>query len=148
MDVQVGIETQGPPIEDRLDALRRAATRFTDNPSTISVTHTLMPDRHCLLVQFTMRTTAQYKGLFFTGLHLPGGRLQSAALQLARRYDHREDSQSPGPHGYPHEIETSDAPNLVPMAQGWQDTIPIDELEGAICRWVQSACNACVLSCA
>jgi hypothetical protein len=61
MDVQVGIETQGPPTEDRLDALRRAATRFTDNPSTISVTHTLMPDRHCLLVQFTMRTTAQYK---------------------------------------------------------------------------------------
>ena len=61
MDVEVGIETEGPPTEDRLDALRRAAVWLTDNPSSVSVSHTVMPDRHCLLTQFTMRTVSQYK---------------------------------------------------------------------------------------
>ena len=28
MEVHVGIETQGPPTEDRLESLRRAAVRF------------------------------------------------------------------------------------------------------------------------
>lgn len=61
MEVHVGIETQGPPTEERLESLRRAAIRFADNPANISVTHTVMPDCHCLVTQFTMRTTAQYK---------------------------------------------------------------------------------------
>lgn len=61
MDVQVGIETQGPPTEERLEILRRAAARFAENKANISVTHTVMPDGHCLVVQFTMRTAAQYK---------------------------------------------------------------------------------------
>lgn len=61
MDVQVGIETQGPPTEERLKSLRRAAVRFADHSANISVTHTVMPDGHCLVTQFTMRTTAQYK---------------------------------------------------------------------------------------
>lgn len=61
MDVEVGIETEGPPTENRLDALRRAATRLTDNPSSVSVSHSVMPNRHCLLTQFTMRTVSQYK---------------------------------------------------------------------------------------
>lgn len=61
MDVQVGIETQRPPTEARLETLRRAAERFAENKANISVTHTVTPDGHCLVVQFTMRTTAQYK---------------------------------------------------------------------------------------
>ena len=61
VEVHVGIETQGPPTRARLDVLRRAAARFTDNKASICVTHELMPDRHCLITQFTMRTTAQYK---------------------------------------------------------------------------------------
>lgn len=61
MEVQVGIETEGPPTEERLESLKRAALRFADNPTSISVTHTVMPDGHCLVTQFTMRTTAQYK---------------------------------------------------------------------------------------
>jgi hypothetical protein len=61
MDVQVGIETQGPPTAERLEILRSAAARFAENKANISVTHTVMPEGHCLVVQFTMRTTAQYK---------------------------------------------------------------------------------------
>jgi len=61
MDVQVGIETQGPPTAERLEILRRAAARFTQNQANISVTHTVMPEGHCLVVQFIMRTAAQYK---------------------------------------------------------------------------------------
>jgi hypothetical protein len=36
MDVQVGIETQGPPTEERLEILRRAAARFAQNKANIS----------------------------------------------------------------------------------------------------------------
>ena len=61
MEVHVGVETQGPPTSARLDALRSAAARFTDNQASIRVTHELMPDRHGLITEFTMRTTAQYK---------------------------------------------------------------------------------------
>ena len=61
MEVHVGIETQVPPTRARLDVLHSAAARFTDNKASIRVTHELMPDRHGLLTQFTMRTTAQYK---------------------------------------------------------------------------------------
>jgi hypothetical protein len=61
MDVQVGIETQRPPTEERLEILRIAAARFAENKANISVTHTVIPDGHCLVVPFTMRTTAQYK---------------------------------------------------------------------------------------
>ena len=61
MEVHVGIETQGPPTKARLDIMRRAAARFTDDKSSVRVTHEPMPDRHCLIAQFTMRTTAQYK---------------------------------------------------------------------------------------
>ena len=61
MDVEVGIETEGPPTEERLDALRRAAARLTDDPLSVLVSHTVMPDRHCLLAQFTMKTASQYK---------------------------------------------------------------------------------------
>lgn len=61
MEVHVGIETQGPPTKARLDVLRRAAARFTDNKASIHVTHNPMPDCHCLITHFTMRTTAQYK---------------------------------------------------------------------------------------
>ena len=61
MEVHISIETQGPPTRARLDILRSAAARFTDNKASIRVTHELMPDRHGLLTQFTMRTTAQYK---------------------------------------------------------------------------------------
>jgi hypothetical protein len=45
----------------RLDVLRSAAARFTDNKASIHVTHEPRPDRHSLITQFTMRTTAQYK---------------------------------------------------------------------------------------
>lgn len=61
MEVHVGIETQGPPTKTRLAVLRRAAARFTDNKASIRVTHESLPDRHRLITQFTMRTTAQYK---------------------------------------------------------------------------------------
>jgi len=61
VEVHVGIETQGPPTKARLDIMRRAAARFTDDKSRVRVTHEPMPDRHCLIAQFTMRTTAQYK---------------------------------------------------------------------------------------
>jgi len=61
VEVHVGIETQGPPTKARLAVIRRAAARFTDDTSSIRVTHELMPDRHCLMAQFTVRTTAQYK---------------------------------------------------------------------------------------
>jgi hypothetical protein len=61
MEVQVGIETQGPPTKARLAVLRRAAARFTDNKASVLVTHESLPDGHCLITQFTMRTTAQYK---------------------------------------------------------------------------------------
>ena len=61
MEVQVGIETQGPPTRARLDVLCSAAARFTDNKASIHVTHEPMPDRHSLITQFTMRTTAQSK---------------------------------------------------------------------------------------
>lgn len=61
MEVHVGIETEGPPTKTRLAVLRRAAARFTDNKASIRVTHESLPDRHCLITQFTMRTTAQYK---------------------------------------------------------------------------------------
>ena len=61
MEVHVGIETQGPPTRARLDVLRSAAARFTDNQASIRVTHEPMPDCYCLMTQFTMRTTAQYK---------------------------------------------------------------------------------------
>ena len=63
MEVQVGIETQRPPTEERLEILRRAAARFAENKANISVTHTVIPDGHCLVVQFTMGTTAQYKAI-------------------------------------------------------------------------------------
>jgi hypothetical protein len=61
VEVRVGIETHGPPTKARLDVLRSAAAQFTDNKASIRVTHEPMPDRHCLITQFTMRTTAQYK---------------------------------------------------------------------------------------
>ena len=41
--------------------MRRAAAQFTDDTSSIRMTNKPMPDRHCLIVQFTMRTMAQYK---------------------------------------------------------------------------------------
>ena len=61
MEVHVGIETQVPPTKARLDVLRSAAVRFTDNKASIHVTHDPMPDRHRLITRFTMRPTAQYK---------------------------------------------------------------------------------------
>ena len=61
MEVHVGIETHGPPTRARLDVLRSAAARFTDNKASIRVTHEPMPDRHGLITEFTMRTMAQYK---------------------------------------------------------------------------------------
>ena len=61
VEVQVGVETHGPPTQARLDVMRSAAARFTDDISSIRVTHEPMPDRHCLVVQLTMQTTAQYK---------------------------------------------------------------------------------------
>jgi hypothetical protein len=61
VEVHVGIETQGPPIKARLDIIRRAAARFTDDKASICAMHEPRPDRHCLIAQFTMRTTAQYK---------------------------------------------------------------------------------------
>ena len=61
MEVHVGIETHAPPTKARLDVMRRAAARFTDDKSSIRVVHKPMPARHCLIAQFTMRTTAQYK---------------------------------------------------------------------------------------
>lgn len=61
MEVQVGIETQGPPTKARLAVLRRAAARFTDNKASVRVTHESLPNGHCLITRFTMRTTAQYK---------------------------------------------------------------------------------------
>src|SRR5262245_26440826 len=61
VDVHVGIETHGPPTRARLDVLRSAAARFTDNKARLHVTHAPMPDRHRLMTQFTRRTTAQYK---------------------------------------------------------------------------------------
>ena len=61
MEVHVGVETHGPPTKARREAMRRAAARFTDDKSSIRVQHEPMSDRHCLIAQFTMRTTAQYK---------------------------------------------------------------------------------------
>jgi len=61
VEVHVGIETHGPPTRARLDVLRSAAARFTDNKASIRVTHEPMPDRHGLITEFTMRTMAQYK---------------------------------------------------------------------------------------
>jgi hypothetical protein len=61
VEVHVGVETHGPPTKARLDAMRRAAARFTDDTSSLRVTHEPRPDRHCLIAQFTIRTTAQYK---------------------------------------------------------------------------------------
>jgi len=61
VEVHVGIETQGPPTRARLDVLRSAAVRFTDDKASVRVTHEPRPDRRCLIAQFTMRTTAQYK---------------------------------------------------------------------------------------
>ena len=61
MEVHVGVETHGPPTKARLDVMRSAAARFTDDKASIRVQHEPMPDRHCLIAQFTMRTTAQYK---------------------------------------------------------------------------------------
>jgi len=61
VEVHVGIETHGPPTKARLDVLRSAAARFTDDKASIRVTHEPMADRHGLITQFTMRTTAQYK---------------------------------------------------------------------------------------
>jgi hypothetical protein len=61
VEVHVGVETHGPPTQARRDAMRRAAARFTDDKSSIRVQHEPMSDRHCLIAQFTMRTTAQYK---------------------------------------------------------------------------------------
>ena len=61
MEVHVGIETYGPPTKARLDVLRSAAARLTDDKSSVRVMHEPMSDRHCLIAQFTMRTTAQYK---------------------------------------------------------------------------------------
>ena len=61
MEVHVGIETHGPPTRARLDVLHSAAARLTDNKASIRVTYEPMPDRHSLITQFTMRTTAQYK---------------------------------------------------------------------------------------
>ena len=61
MEVHVGIETHGPPTKARLDVLRSAAAQFTDDKSSVRVTHEPMPDRHCLVAQCTMRTTAQSK---------------------------------------------------------------------------------------
>ena len=61
MEVEVGIETHGPPTDEHVETLKSAAARFADNPASISVTHTEKPDRHTLVTRFTMRTTAQYK---------------------------------------------------------------------------------------
>jgi len=61
MEVEVGIETHGPPTDEHLATLECAAARFADDVASISVTHTAMPDRHTLVTRFTMRTTAQYK---------------------------------------------------------------------------------------
>ena len=61
MEVHVGIETYGPPTKARLNVLRSAAARCTDDTSSVRVTHEPRSDRHCLVAQFTMRTTAQYK---------------------------------------------------------------------------------------
>ena len=61
MEVHVGIETYGPPTEDRLETLRMAAGRFTIDKASIHVIHEARPDRHCLITQFTIQTTAQYK---------------------------------------------------------------------------------------
>ena len=61
MEVHVGVETHGPPTQARRDAMRSAAARCTDDKSSIRVQHEPMSDRHCLIAQFTMRTTAQYK---------------------------------------------------------------------------------------
>ena len=61
MEVHVGVETHGPPTQARRDAMRRAAARFTDDTSSIRVQHEAMSDCHCLIAQFTIRTTAQYK---------------------------------------------------------------------------------------
>ena len=61
MEVHVGIETYGPPTKARLDVLRSAAARCTNDKASVRVTHEPRSDRHCLMAQFTMRTTAQYK---------------------------------------------------------------------------------------
>ena len=61
MEVQVGVETHRPPTQARLDVMRSAAARCTDDIASIRVTHEPMPGHHGLVVQFTMRTTAQYK---------------------------------------------------------------------------------------
>jgi hypothetical protein len=61
VEVHVGIETHGPPTKARLDVLRSAAARCTDDKSSVRVTHEPMADRHCLIAQFTIRTTAQSK---------------------------------------------------------------------------------------
>ena len=61
MEVHVGVETHGPPTKARLDVLRSAAARCTDDKSSVRVTHEPMSDRHCLVAQFIMRTTPQSK---------------------------------------------------------------------------------------
>jgi len=61
VEVHVGIETYGPPTKVRLDVLHSVAARCTDDTSSVRVTHEPRSDRHCLVAQFTMRTTAQYK---------------------------------------------------------------------------------------
>jgi len=61
MKVEVVIEVDIPPEEKDFDGLRRAASKLTNNPKSITVQTTQAGDRISLITNFTMKTAAQYK---------------------------------------------------------------------------------------
>lgn len=61
MNVEVIIEVDVLPKEKDFDSLRRAASKLTNNPKSITVQTTHAGTRISLITHFTMRTTAQYK---------------------------------------------------------------------------------------
>jgi hypothetical protein len=61
MNVEVVIEVDVPPEEKDFDGLRRAASKLTNNPKSITVQTTQAGARISLITNFTMKTAAQYK---------------------------------------------------------------------------------------
>jgi hypothetical protein len=61
MNVEVVIEVDIPPQEKDIDGLRRAASKLTNNPKSITVQTSQADDCISLITNFIVKTVAQYK---------------------------------------------------------------------------------------
>ncbi len=61
MEVLVTIQTEGHARRDRIDALKRAAARLTDDKTSIRVTQEGEEDLYSIVTKFSMRDVPQGK---------------------------------------------------------------------------------------